>query len=189
MNLKVLLLVAFACYALTTTATQPSKKHGHVISKKEPTPVDFTLTDTSGKPVSIHDFAGKFVVISMGASWCGPCLTEVEPTKQMQKYISKNKLDKDVVWVFVNFDKDSAEWVKSRHKENLNGVHLWGRPNKENLKKQFAFNSLPYYIWINKDGTLAKKDGPRPSEPAAKHHLKSFLKHADDKRVSFLGIL
>ena len=135
-------------------------------------PIDFTLTDTSGKIVSLHDFTGKFVIISMSAGWCKPCLAEVEPTKDLQQNLN----DTNIVWLFVNFDKNAEDWAETRRLENIKGVHLWGKPESTNLKSLFDFNSLPYYIWINKDGTLAQKDCPRPSSRSARGNLNLYLK-------------
>jgi thiol-disulfide isomerase/thioredoxin len=39
--------------------------------------VDFMLPDLEGKPVSLSDFRGKWVVVNYWATWCPPCLDEI----------------------------------------------------------------------------------------------------------------
>jgi thiol-disulfide isomerase/thioredoxin len=39
--------------------------------------VDFTLKDLDGKPVSLSDFRGKWVIVNYWATWCPPCLEEI----------------------------------------------------------------------------------------------------------------
>ena len=40
-------------------------------------PVDFTLPGLDGKPVSLSDYRGKWVVVNYWATWCPPCLDEI----------------------------------------------------------------------------------------------------------------
>ncbi|RXZ78841.1 TlpA family protein disulfide reductase [Paenibacillaceae bacterium] len=59
---------------------------------------DFTLSDLSGMPVQLSDFAGKKVLLNFWATWCPPCRIEMP---HMQK-IYEDYEAKDVVILGVN---------------------------------------------------------------------------------------
>ena len=133
--------------------------------------VDFTLQDTGNHTVTLSQFKGKFVVLVMEANWCRPCLEEIRATKEMQA----NLLGQNIVWVFISFDRDKKSWEEAMKENNLKGIQLWGKPKSEDLKKTFRFDSLPYYIWVDKDGTIALEDAPRPSMHSAIKQLRVYL--------------
>jgi len=135
------------------------------------TAINFTLKDTAGKAVALSDYRGKFVVISMYADWCGPCLREAEPTRELVDYFLGNQ----VVWIFISFDRSESDWKASIKKDQFKGVHLWGKPKSETLKSMLRFDNIPYYIWIDKDGKIALDNAPRPSSRNTKKQLKLFV--------------
>ncbi len=48
---------------------------------------DFTLTDASGKAVTLSDLRGQVVMINFWASWCAPCRQEMPLLEQIhQRY-------------------------------------------------------------------------------------------------------
>lgn len=42
-----------------------------------PSAPDFTITDLSGKELSLSDFEGKVIFVNFWATWCPPCRAEI----------------------------------------------------------------------------------------------------------------
>jgi thiol-disulfide isomerase/thioredoxin len=70
-------------------------------------PVDFTLDNLDGKPVSLSDFRGKWVIVNYWATWCPPCLDEIPDLVQLYED------NRDTVMVLgVDFEEVNIEYLR-----------------------------------------------------------------------------
>lgn len=76
---------------------------GALWSQAHAEPVDFTLSDLDGSPVSLSDFRGQWVVINFWASWCSPCVRE------LPELVSFQKKHPEVRVLGINFEETTNE--------------------------------------------------------------------------------
>jgi thiol-disulfide isomerase/thioredoxin len=69
--------------------------------------VDFTLENLDGKPVSLSDFRGKWVIVNYWATWCPPCLEEIPDLVQLHED------NRDTLVVLgVDFEEVNTEYLR-----------------------------------------------------------------------------
>jgi len=69
--------------------------------------VDFMLPDLHGKPVSLSDFRGKWVIVNYWATWCPPCLDEIPELVSLHE----DNSDKLVV-LGVDYEEVNSDFLK-----------------------------------------------------------------------------
>lgn len=103
------------------------------------------------KDFSIEMLKGKTIYVDNWATWCGACIHGI---KYFNKKYDKIKNKKNMIFVFVSFDRNEKIWRNfiKKHKFNKkNIIHLF---NSEDMKTRYAkyygIRSLPYAYIIDK---------------------------------------
>ena len=114
---------------------------------------NFTLTDLSGKNVSLSDYKGKVVVLNFWASWCPPCKAEMPEFNEMDREFKKSG---DTVLLAINMTdgrretKKKVETFISEQKYKMR-VLLDSEGKASNL---FDIRYLPTAYVIDAEGTV-----------------------------------
>ena len=114
---------------------------------------NFTLTDLSGKNVSLSDYKGKVVVLNFWASWCPPCKAEMPEFNEMDREFKKSG---DTVLLAINMTdgrretKKKVETFISEQKYKMR-VLLDSEGKASNI---FDIRYLPTTYVIDAEGTV-----------------------------------
>jgi peroxiredoxin len=126
---------------------------GPAIGTKAPA---FTMNDTLGKPVSLSQFRGKYVLIDFWASWCAPCRVEnPNLVRAYQRYKGKGF---EIVGVSLDDAKQKNAWLAAIHTDGIYWTQLSDLLGWKNAVAQlYGVKSIPQNFLIDPDGIILDK--------------------------------
>ena len=141
---------------------QPAKDIAHRIAVNKltgigQTALEFTQEDTAGRPVSLKDFRGKYVLVDFWASWCHPCRME---NPNVVKAFADYK-DKNFTVLSISLDRPGQKeaWLKAIHDDHLDWTHISDLKFWNNaVAKLYDIQSVPTNLLIGPDGKIVAKD-------------------------------
>ncbi|HVX49322.1 MAG TPA: TlpA disulfide reductase family protein [Chitinophagaceae bacterium] len=132
--------------------------------------IDFTQNDTTGKPVSLSQFRGKYVLVDFWASWCRPCRAE---NPNVVAAYNEYK-DKNFTILSVSLDQRKENWVYAINMDHLAWNHVSDLQYWNNtVARTYHIESIPANFLVDPDGNIIAKD-LRGEELASK--LQQILK-------------
>lgn len=121
---------------------------------------DFFVTDPEGKGVSLKDFKGSYVYITVWATWCVPCKGELPYLDLLQKeYYGRNI---KLITLAIDDPANRGKWREFLEKNLYGGIHTFAEATNE-FNKDYMIISVPRFILIAPDGKIINSNAPRPS--------------------------
>lgn len=110
----------------------------------------FTLEGLDGKPVSLDDFKGKWVVLDFWGTWCSWC---IKGFPEMIKTYEKYK-DEDLVFISIDCRDSKAAWKAGVEKYKLPWVNVYVPEDNTEILKQYNVSAFPLKVIIDDEGDI-----------------------------------
>ncbi len=121
----------------------------------------------------IDSLKGNIVYIDFWASWCRPCIDEMQYSKKMQKYFTGEKL----LFLYISTDTENEKWQKGLKKINIAGYHFrLKNESKPAIRKLFKIKGIPYCVIIDSDGKILNPKAKYPSSKKIIREIEQLIK-------------
>lgn len=108
----------------------------------------FTLNDLEGKPVSLSEFKGKWVVLDFWGSWCIWCIKGFPELKEAySKYSGKLEI------IGIDCQETEEAWRAGVKKYELPWVNVYV-PKDNTLTREYGVQGFPTKAIINPEGNI-----------------------------------
>lgn len=117
---------------------------------------DFTMPDTAGRPVSLHDFKGKYVLLDFWASWCTYC--REESPYLVKAYAQYQKKGFTILGVSLDNLAAKNKWIKAIRDDRLTWTQVSDLKTENEAALLYSVVSIPHNFLINPEGKIIARN-------------------------------
>ena len=121
------------------------------LTAKEAVP-GFEAQLLDGTPVALGDYAGRFLLVDVWATWCGPCRGE---TPNLKKVYEEFGDDPRFAILGISLDSDKAAFTSYVERESIPWPQVFaGEISGFDITSIWGIEGIPAILLIGPDGTL-----------------------------------
>lgn len=121
---------------------------------------DFSLTDLKGNRITLKDYKGTYLYITVWATWCVPCKSELPYLDLLQKEYEGRNIK--FLTVAIDAPVNRKTWVEFLKRHPHAGIHTFADAESK-FNENYMIISVPRFILIGPDGNIIHSNAPRPS--------------------------
>lgn len=129
---------------------QPPAVLNHLqLTSSQPEAPQIGFVDAVGKKVTLADFRGRYVLVNLWATWCGPCINELPELARLQQALPKGRFVVAPVDVLEKLDAGRLRDFLQMHSAGSLPVYI---DTDRQTQQGFVANELPLTVLIDPNG-------------------------------------
>ena len=139
------------------------------LNRGKPAP-DFATIALNKDTFSLKNFKGRYVVIDVWATWCGPCRVQSPNFER----IAEQYTNPGLAFVALSVDDDKWAWQNeaSEKSSRVLQLHL---EDKNLFRTAYGIEYIPRYIFIDPEGKIINAQMPEPGNASFEDILRKEI--------------
>ena len=116
---------------------------------------NFTMNDTSGTGIEMHDLKGKYLLVDFWASWCKPC--REENPELLKVYNEFKPAGFEILGV--SLDDKRLQWIKAIDHDGIQWIHVSDLKGwQSEIVNTYQLDDLPVTYLLDPEGKIIGKN-------------------------------